>query len=122
MGLVASAAAGSVSLNEMIRRVIPLISGGFWYVPVKFAAHALSSVGLGSSFQHLHATWQPLHAVHLEESNRIAFSDMFSTPPYAFSMFTRNALYSGMNELGSPTLGVRSLTVLTSVPNTPAQL
>ena len=32
-------------------------------------------------------------------------------PPYAFSMLTRNALYSGTMVFGSPTFGVRSFTV-----------
>ena len=108
------------SSNVMIKRVSLLMSGGFWYVPVNDPAHAFSCVGEGRLFQHLQATWQPLQAVHLEESKKIAISLIVYLLLYAFSMFTRNALYSGMKLFGSPTFGVRSFTMLSSVPKTPA--
>ena len=80
------------------RRVSPFKSIGLWYEPVE--GFPFFSRVDGRPFQHLQATWQPRHAVQREESNNMAFS-LIAHPSYAFSMSTRNALYSGTQQFGS---------------------
>src|SRR5262245_29606196 len=77
------------------------------------------------SFQFMHATWQALQPMHFDSSISFATSTLSRTlgagvvwperavtssdwrdamaPPYAFSMLTMNALYSGVWEFASPT-------------------
>src|SRR5574343_664148 len=83
------------------------------------------------SFHSEHATWQALQPIHADTSISLAISTVcrtcvdgvvvaerclmssdcsaISALLYAFSMLTRNALYSGVCVLASPTNGVRVL-------------
>lgn len=85
--------AGPLSLvrAQRARQVVPRFAGNL----AALAGGALGGIEIYSLFSHVN-------------------------PPYAFSISTRNALYSGVNEFGSPTLGVRSLTT-SPVPYRSAQ-
>src|SRR5262245_46170255 len=112
---------GSVSTSK--KRISVQVLGerscGLSYTPT------FSPTASRRSFQFMHATWQALQPMHFDSSISFATSAVSRTlgggvvcpdrattswdwrdamaPPYAFSMLTMNALYSGVWEFASPT-------------------